>query len=487
MGLYKRLFKQTVIYGLATVLPRMFSFILVPIYTQYLPTEEYGKVSVIFAWMMFFNVILAYGMETAFFRFYNDDHDKKSVIGTSTLSIFWTSTIFLFLALINRNILADLSRIDVEYITYTIWILFLDALVIIPFSKLRALQKPVLYAIIKIGNVIVNLVLTIFFIIYLPKIAQSDPEGFLSTLYIEDFQVGYIFVANVIASLSTFILLSPNYFHIQWHFDFKLWKSMLKYAIPVMIAGIAFAINEHFDKILLEYILPKDIAADQVGIYSACYKLAVFMVLFSTAFRLGIEPFFFSHSKNENAPQTYAMITKYFVIFGSLILLGVIVFSDILKILLIRNPAYWEAMDVVPLIIVANFFLGIYHNLSVWYKLVDKTIIGAYISIVGAVITLVLNFSLIPVWGYVGSAVATIAAYGSMMLISYFMGNRFYPIPYDIKKISAYLGVSILFSVISFYKFRDNYYVGITLLILFFYFIYHNEKSTLKNIFSKKE
>ncbi|WP_306351323.1 lipopolysaccharide biosynthesis protein [Flavobacterium sp. '19STA2R22 D10 B1'] len=486
MGLYKNLFKQTAIYGLATVIPRMFSFILVPLYTELLPAGEYGEVSVIFAWMMFFNVILAYGMETAFFRFYNNDYDKKSVIGTSTISVLWTSIAFLCIALLGRNMLAEWSKIDVQYITYTIWILVLDALVIIPFSKLRAYQRPIMYAIIKIGNVAVNLGLNIFFLVYLPKLAQSNPDKFLSTLYADDFQIGYIFVANIISSFVTFLVLSPNYFHIHWHFDRKLWKKMMQYGLPIMIAGIAFAINEHFDKILLDYLLPKDVAKVEVGAYSACYKLAVFMVLFGTAFRLGIEPFFFSHSKNENAPQTYAMITKYFVIFGSVILLGVIVFADLLKIYLIRDSSYWEAMNVLPLIILANFFLGIYHNLSVWYKLIDQTKIGAYISIVGAIITLILNFALIPIWSYVGSAVATIAAYGSMMLISYIMGNKRYPIPYDLKKISMYLGVSILFSTLSFYVFREKYYVGIPLLIIFMYMIYHNEKETLKGILRRK-
>jgi O-antigen/teichoic acid export membrane protein len=211
------------------------------------------------------------------------------------------------------------------------------------------------------------------------------------------------------------------------------------------------------------------------------------MVLFSTAFRLGIEPFFFSHSKNENAPQTYAMITKYFVIFGSLILLGVIVFADVLKFLLLDDKSYWEAMKVVPLIILANFFLGIYNNLSVWYKLTDRTKMGAYISIVGAVLTLVLNYLLIPKFSYYGSAIATIAAYGSMMFISYVLGNRYYPIPYDMEKISGYLGLSILFSAISFYGFRENYFVGIPLLLLFVYFVYHNEKATILSIIKRKK
>jgi O-antigen/teichoic acid export membrane protein len=486
LGLYKNLFKQTAIYGLATVLPRMLSFLLVRLYTGILPTAEYGEVSILLSWMVFFNVILSYGMETAFFRFYNSESDKQNVIATTTISVFWSSIFFLFGALIFRNTLAAMANVDVQYITYSIWILVLDALVIVPFSKLRANQKPMVYAAIKIGNVAVNLILNIFFLLFLPKIAESNPDSFLGNLYIDNFEIGYIFVSNLLASLLTFVVLSPNYLSLKRNFDTVLWKKMMRYGLPILVAGIAFAVNEHFDKILLGYLLPENIAKSEVGAYSACYKLGLFMVLFATAFRLGIEPFFFSHSNNENAPQTYAVITKYFVILGSLILLGVIVFADILKLILLDNQSYWEAMKVVPLIILANFFLGIYNNLSVWYKLTDKTIIGAYISIVGAIVTLVLNYLLIPKYSYYGSAIATISAYGSMMFISYILGNKYYPIPYDMEKIGAYLGISIAFSAVSFYGFRENYFVGIPLLIGFMYFIYHNEKETLNRILSKK-
>lgn len=493
LSLYKNLFKQTAIYGLATVIPRMFSFFLVPLYTELLPKEEYGQVNIYFAYLIFFNVILAYGMETSFFRFYNNkEEDKKTVVETSMVSIFWTTLLFLAVAILFRTSVADFLEIDVQYITYIIWILTLDALVIIPFSKLRANQRPLFYAAIKIGNVAVNLGLNLFFLIYLPKIASSNPDSFLGTIYFKDFQVGYIFISNIIASLLTLLVLLPNYFHVKWHFDFSLWKRMTKYGFPIMIAGIAFAINDQFDKILLKYLLPPDIAEEQVGIYSACYKLGLFMVLFRTAYTLGIEPFFFSHASNENAKFTYATITKYFVILGSLMTLGVIVFADVLKLIMIRDASFWPAMGVVPLIILANFFLGIYTNLSVWYKLTNQTHIGAYISIVGAIITLGLNYLLIPYFqehgnqGYMGSAIATIAAYGSMMLISYTLGNKYYPIPYDKKKIGAYLGISILFSGIYFYYFRENYFVGIPMLLFFSYFIYHNEKETILKIVKRK-
>ncbi|MFA7445300.1 MAG: polysaccharide biosynthesis C-terminal domain-containing protein [Flavobacteriaceae bacterium] len=488
MSLYKSLFKQTSIYGIATVLPRMLTFLLVPLYTDTLKeASDYGVVTIVFAWLVFMNVILSYGMETSFFRFYNSENNKQKVVQTSMISVFWSSLIFLFVALLFRGDIAGSSWINVEseYVTYAVWILVLDALVVIPFSRLRAHAKPKTYAFIKIANTTVNILLNLFFLLYLPKIAQANPDSFFSGIYVEDFQVGYIFVANLIASLLTFLYLLPDYIRIKWQFDFALWKKMMSYGFPILIAGIAFAINEHFDKILLEWILPEDIAKHEVGVYGACYKLGLFMVLFATAFRLGIEPFFFSYAKNENAQKTYAQITKFFVIFGSVILLGVVVFADILKQIMIPNTAYWEAMKVVPLIILANFFLGIYHNLSVWYKLTDKTKMGAYISIVGAVITLVLNFILIPKISYMGSAIATLAAYGSMMIISYFMGKKYYDIPYDMKKIGIYLGISTLFSAVYFYGFRENYFIGISFILIFTALIYYLEKTTLKALLKR--
>lgn len=471
----------------------MLSFLLVGLYTDtdVLPNRAlYGEVSVLFAYMVFFNVVLSYGMETAFFRFYHGNHKKEDVVATSTVSVFWSTMLFLAGALLFRNTIAQWADIDVQYITIAIWILVLDALVVIPFSKLRALQKPMLYAVIKIGNVALNLALNIFFLLYLPQMATDD--SVLQMIYVEDFQVGYIFVSNLLASLVTFIVLIPDYFKISWQFNVRLYKEMLRYAMPVLVAGVAFAINEHLDKILLEKLLPQNVAKAEVGAYSACYKLALFMTLYATAFRLGIEPFFFSHAKNENAPRTYAAITKYFVIFGCVILLGVLVFADVLKFMLLRDPSYWEAMKVVPLILLANFFLGIYTNLSVWYKLTDKTRMGAYISLIGAGVTLSLNFILIPYFqktggdGYMGSAWATIAAYGTMMLISYILGARHYPIPYDLKRMSAYLVLCGLFSALAFYVFREQYFINLPLLAIFVGIVFYLEKADLQRILKKQ-
>lgn len=479
MGTFQKLFKQTFIYGLATVLPRMLSFLLVPLYTEVLPKEEYGEISVIFAYFVLFNVILAYGMETAFFRFYSKEN-KKEVLNTSGWSLVISSLLFFILALLFQEPVAQITGIPLEYIKLAIWILLLDALVIIPFAWLRAAEKPMRYAVIKIFNVAINLGLNFFFLLFLRDLARENL--FFQRLYVSDFEINYVFIANLIASGVTLLLMLPFYFRINFSFNKALWKTMISYAFPVLVAGIAFSINEVFDRIMLDYLLPADIARGEIGAYSACYKLALFMTLFATAFRLGIEPFFFSHSSSKNAQQTYAQITNYFVVFGSLIFLAVIVFADFLKILLIQNDTYWEAMHIVPLILLANLFLGIYHNLSVWYKVTDRTRFGGYISVAGAVLTILLNIILIPVISYTGSAIATLAAYGSMMLLSYHYGQKHYPIPYNLKKTGGYLVLSVLFSIFSFYVFRGNYFVGISLLLIFLGIIYFSEKKQLLKI-----
>lgn len=487
MNPLKKLFKQTFIYGLATVLPRMLSFLLTPLYVTVLATDGYGEVSIIFAWFAIFNVLLAYGMETAFFRFYHDvGLNKKTVVTTSLLSIGGSSLIFMLLAFIFKGAISSFSDIEPQFITYAIWILVLDALVIIPFSWLRANEKPMRYALVKITNVGINLGFNCFFLIALPLIAKKSPDSILSSLYRPNFEISYIFISMLIASAITLLLMLRLYLRRPYVFDRVLWSSMMKYAAPVLIAGIAFTINEVFDRIMLDWLLPNDIAESEIGKYSACYKLTLFMTLFATAFRMGIEPFFFSHSKSENPQKAYAQITNYFVILGSVILLSVVVFADVLKLIIVPNSDYWEAMTVVPIIILASFCLGIYHNLSVWYKVTDRTKIGAYISIVGAILTIVINYVFIPYFGYRASAVATLVAYGTMMVMSFYFGKMYYPIPYNFRKIVFYLAISTSFSVLSFYLFDRNLFIGIVLLLLFLAMVLKLEKEQLKKIFLKK-
>ncbi|WP_298237158.1 oligosaccharide flippase family protein [uncultured Algibacter sp.] len=487
MSAFKNLFKQTFIYGLATVLPRMLSFLLVPLYTTkgvLSSVAEYGEVSVIFSYFVLFNVVLAYGMETAFFRFFNKEENKDGVIGTSTISLIISSLGFFIIALIFQNQIANYIDIDVKYINLVIWILILDALVIIPFAWLRATQKPMRYAIIKICNVVINLGLNLFFLLALKDLAMGN--SFFDSIYKPNFQISYIFISNLIASAVTLLLMFPFYTKVRYVFSKMLWKSMFRYAFPVLIAGIAFSINETFDRILLKELLPADVAETDIGMYSACYKIALFMTLFATAYRLGIEPYFFSHAKSDNPQKNYARILEFFVAFGSVILLAVVVFADVLKPIIVRSEAYWEAMWVVPIILIANFCLGIYHNLSVWYKITDRTKYGMYISIVGAIVTLVINIMFINEYSYKASAVATLVAYAIMMGLSYYFGRKYYPIPYNLKKIGLYLLVSVSFSVVSFYRFREENIIGIFLLVVFLGLVYFLEQKAIKQLLIKK-
>ena len=464
----------------------MLSFLLVPLYTtkDVLPSvAEYGKVSLIYSWFVLFNVILAYGMETAFFRFFHKEDNKNNVVGTASISLILTSLGFFVFALLFKDQIANFTNINVEYIILVIWILLLDALVIIPFAWLRAKEKPMKYAVIKILNVVINLGLNVFFLLWLKNIVVEG--NLFDSIYKPNFQVNYIFISNLVASAVTLLLMIPFYGKIKLVFDADLWKQMLKYAYPVLIAGLAFSINETFDRILLDRLLPENIAETQIGMYSACYKLALFMTLFATAYRLGIEPFFFSHAKSSNPQKNYARVLEFFVAIGSVILLIVVVFADLLKPIIIRSEPYWEAMWIVPLILLANFCLGIYHNLSVWYKITDKTRFGAYISVFGAVVTLILNIWLIPKIGFKGSAIATLSAYGSMMVLSYYFGRIHYPIPYNLKKIGLYLSISTIFSVLSFYYFRENYLIGISMLIVFLALVIMLEKKELNKLLKR--
>jgi O-antigen/teichoic acid export membrane protein len=350
---------------------------------------------------------------------------------------------------------------------------------------LRATEKPKRYAILKILNVALNLGLNVFLLLYLKDLVGGS--SFFDSIYKPNFEINYIFISNLVASAFTLLLLIPFYTKIKYSFDTTLWKRMLRYAFPVLIAGIAYSINETFDRILLKELLPSNVAEDQIGMYSACYKLALFMTLFATAYRLGIEPYFFSHSKTDNPQKNYAKILNFFVAFGSIILLSVVVFADAIKPIIIRSEAYYEAMWIVPLILLANFCLGIYHNLSVWYKITDRTKFGAYISVFGAVVTLALNYILIPKIGYKGSAIATLSAYALMMLISFYYGRKYYPIPYNLKKIGLYLLISISFSMLIFYtELRENYVVGIAAIIVFLGLVFQLEKKELKQMFVNK-
>lgn len=482
MSVYKKLFKSTLIYGIATVVPKMIGFIMAPYHIDWLPEAGYADYTLIFSWMMFFNVVLSFGMETAFFRFYNKQENKKEVINNTILFLMAVCALFLAGVYFFKDAINAYFGIAPIVVTYLIWILVIDTLAVIPFAILRAQQRPIKYSFIKILNVVTNAGLSVLFLYLIPKILKENPSSGLSNYYDTKFLVGYLFLANLIASVLTLFLLSNYYLKLKLKFNQKLWKEMIVYSFPVMIGGLAFVINETFDKVFLKELLPENFKDLGLASYGAIYKIGVFMVLFRTAYSMGIEPFFFSYAKNDDAPIKYATITKYFVIFGSLAMLTIVIFADLIKIYYIPEAKYWIAMEIVPYIILANLMLGIYTNLSVWYKLQDKTKIGAYISVIGAIATVVLNYILIPKIGLLGSAITTLFAYAIMMLISFVLGQKSYPIPYDKKAIAMYLGTTILFSFGYFYNFRENYFVGIVLILIFVGLIYYNEKVMIRRI-----
>ena len=482
MSVYKNLFKTTLIYGIATVIPKMIGFFMAPYHIKWLPKDAYADYTLIFSWMMFFNVVLSFGMETAFFRFYNKKDNKPEVINNTILFLMAVCGVFLIGVYSFKDYIDAYFGISPIAVSFLIWILVLDTLAVIPFAILRAEERPVKYSSIKIIDVFINAGLTVVFLYLIPEYLKTYSSTTISQYFIADFQVGYLFLSNIIASLVTLLLLSKHYFKLKFKFNKQLWKEMLVYSFPVMIGGLAFVVNETFDKVFLKELLPADFKDLGLASYGALYKIGVFMVLFRMAYSLGIEPFFFSYAKNDDAQEKYATITKYFVIFGSFAMLTIIVFADLIKTFYIPQQEYWFAMEIVPYIILANLMLGIYTNLSVWYKLQDKTKIGAYISVFGAVLTVALNFLLIPTMGLIGSAIATLAVYVSMMLISYILGQKSYPIPYDKKAIFGYLGLSIVFSFGYFYNFRENYFLGILFILIFVGLIFYNEKTMIQRI-----
>tara|TARA_R110001592_G_scaffold122559_1_gene329454 strand:- start:4047 stop:5471 length:1425 start_codon:yes stop_codon:yes gene_type:complete len=474
LGVLKKFFKDTVIYGLATVLPRLMNFILVPLHTSKLGTTSYSDNTSFYVYAAFFNVLLTYGMETAFFRFFNKSEEKNKVFSTTFISLSVTTILFLVIVLMYNQQLAIWLNISPKYFKILVGLLVLDTLVVAPFAYLRATGRPIKFAAIKIANILIYVLLNYFFLWAIPRFNIDFPGYNKSDL------VQYIFIANLVASIVTFLMLMPYFFKTKLEFSKSIFKQLLNYGWPIMVAGLAYVINENFDKWILPYLLGKDIN----GAYSGCYKIAMFMTIFIQAFRLGAEPFFFSHSKEIKAKETYALIMKYFVIVGSFMLVFIISYLDIFKIALVKDESYWKAISIVPIVLLANLCLGIYFNLAIWYKLTDKTIYGMYLSIVGAIITIVFNLVMIDKIGFIASAWATLAAYGIMMILSYLFGQRYYKVPYDTKRIVGYLMLAIILSIISLNT-NANYYINTFLVLLFLGSTVLFEKNELKQLLKR--
>ena len=484
MSALKRFFKDTIIYGIAAVLPRVINFLLVRVHTDALPASNYAENTNFYIWIAFFTVLITFGMETAFFRFYKTENKKDDIISTSFLSVLVAALLFVTVAFSFSDFFTNLFDFSENPLQFKLFIgiLAIDAVSVVPFAYLRASNRPIKYTAIKMINVGVIVAINLVFLKFIPEFKASGkniPEV-LSTIFQSTSIVNFIFIANIVGSAASLILLLPFLLKFKWGFNGVLFKKMLIYSWPIAVAGIAYVINENLDKFLIGQMMDKT----SMGIYSACYKLAIFMNLYIMAFRLGAEPFFFNHSDHKDARVTYARILNYFIIVGALVFVGIVVFLDAIKQLFI-NEQYWDAIAIVPIVLLANLFLGIYHNLSIWYKLNDKTSYGMLFSIIGAVITIVINISLIPVIGYIASAWATLLAYGSMMVLSYFIGDKQYPVPYNLKKSGSYLVASIIISFVSFTYFRENYLVSAILVLVFGMLIFWNEKKEILTLIKR--
>ncbi len=489
MSSIKKFLGQTAIYGVTTVISRVFNFILTPLFTGVFQPGVYAIFTKMYASASVVNAILAFGMESTFFRYLNKHEDKKQEVYNNTFfCIAVISTLFLISGLVFSTPLAAYFATDPGqmadyklYVHYFVWLLFIDAICVIPFAKVRADERPMRYSLIKFLNIGSFIGFNLFFLFVVPAIIKYGGvlgqwcEGWYRTEW-----VGYVFISNLIASVLTLILLIPELMKLQFKFDKELFGKMVSYSWPVLVANLSFVVNENLDKMIITQLGVSDY---DLGIYGAVCKIAVFLSLFITAFRLGAEPFFFSHAKHANARQTYAMILNYFVIALAVIFVGLIANIEILKRFI--DHKYWIGLNAVPFLLLGYVFLGIYINLSIWYKLSDQTKFGLYISVAGAITTIALNILLVPKYGYMGSAWVSMIAYFVMMLISYILGQKHYPIPYNLRRMVIYLLVSTVLVVLSFWVFNRNIYIGNTLLLVFLAGVIYFEKDQLKLILKK--
>ena len=462
MNPLKKLASQTAIYGLSSVIGRLLNYLLVPLYTRYFLPAEYGVVTELYAYVAFLVVMLTYGMETAFFRFSKKEETTK-VYSTTLISLLVSSVVFVGLIFLNSSAISQWLGYanHPEYIQFFALIIGMDAVASISFAKLREQDKAMRFAFIRIVNIMVNIGLNLYFIVY------------------QEYGIAYIFIANLVASVITLAMLFPEMISSSWVFDKKLWKKMMIYALPLLIAGLAGMTNETIDRILLKHLLPNtDMAASELGLYGAFYKLSIIMILFIQTFRFAAEPFFFAQEKEGNSRKIYADVMKYFTIIMAIIFLGVTIFYDVIKGFLGTDYHDERGFLVVSILLLANLFLGIYYNLSIWYKLTEKTKYGAYLSIFGAIITLSLNFALIPVLGFVGCAWATLVCYFSMTVASYYLGKRHFYVPYQVKRIALYL-FGMLCIYVCIYFTNLNMWINSLFLLGFVIFVYRLEKPKL--------
>lgn len=487
----KKLAGQTVVYGLGTILPRFLNYFLTPVLTRAFLPAEYGINSELFAYISFLNVFFTYGMETTFFNFNSRLENKQDVYNTALLSLLISSVFFsLILISLASTIGGVLSTSNAVYprqfIVWCVFIMASDAMMCIPFAKLRAENKALTFSLFKLFNVSVNFGLTLFFISVCKAAYDNQCDNFYASLYNPEIGIGYCFLATMIANILTLLLFTKQFLTLRFQINTGLLKQMLVYAWPLIILGLAGMINETLDRIILKKLMPdKEQAQVAQGIYGACYKIAILMTIFIQAFRFAAEPFFFGKAKEKDSQKTYALVMKYFVVFCLLLFLGTLMNLDWIKYII--DEPYWEGLKVVPILLLANLCLGVVYNLSIWYKLSGQTKYGAVISVAGAIITVIINVVFVPAYSYTACAWATLAAYGGMMILSYLLGQKHFPIRYNIRAMSVYTFITLLLYLLSLsYEGMQNNLLKIilnNLLIgIFVWIVYKLEINNLKKL-----
>ncbi|MEQ6121156.1 polysaccharide biosynthesis C-terminal domain-containing protein [Reichenbachiella sp. MALMAid0571] len=496
MSQLRKLAGETVWYGLSSIIGRVISFFLTPLYTSFFLPGEYGVVTELFAYSAFFNVIYMYGMETAYFRFATKNKkNNQEYFNLCVSSIIATSfLISASLVLLASPIMSVLGYEGQEEIIYWIAaILVIDSIYALPFAKLRLEGKAKRFAFIRLANVLVAVSLNLFFLVFCDGVINGRFLGgfkdVVSIFYAPDFNVKYVFLSNLLANGLFIILLSPQFKAFRFTFNYTKFKPLLIYGFPIMVIGIAGTTNEMLSRTLLKYILPEGFYPgqtnlDALGVFGACYKLSVFMMLGTQAFRYAAEPFFFSKASQSDSPQLFSNVMKGFIIFNCVVFLGVTVNLEPLSVMFLRNPEYREGLYIVPFLLMGYLFLGIYYNLSVWFKVTDKTKYGAMITGLGTVITVVANLLLIPILGYFGSALTTLVTYSFMAGLSYYLGQKHYPIPYRVSNAVFYLLIASVLSYISYHIDFNSLFLNIIVrnisIIFFLIIIYLSEHDNLK-------
>ena len=463
----KGLAKDTAIYGLSSIIGKFLNYLLVPLYTYvFARTADYGIVTNIYAWTALLLVLLTYGMETGFFRFANrDDYDAPTVYKTAYTTLFTTSALFALLVVIFHQPLANVLGYSdhAEFVEMMFVTVAIDAFACIPFAYIRYIKRPYLFAGLKLLFVILNVAFNVLFLVILGK---TD--------------VYYVFLSNILATTIQTLCLLPFTFPRGGRFDWAVLKDMLRYSLPLLVLGVAGIMNQTLDRILFPYLYPYDDADAHLGIYGGCFKVAMVMMMFTQAFRYAYEPFVFNKHKDRQSVEAYADAMKYYIIFSYLILMIVIFYLDIFRYI-IRSD-YWDGLKIVPVVLWTYIFQGVYFNLSFWYKLTDETKWGAWFSLIGLTITFVLQVIFVPKIGYWASCGSSLVCYFVVMLLSYFIGQKKAPIPYDLKRIGKYTALTVVYLGIYYYcrlYITDNMWIlmgiGTFLLALYIVVLIHND------------